>query len=216
MEENRKGPGVFYAVIGVATLVVAIIGATFAYFTATGSDDTTVAGKAATAGLSLTVTKVSTDATGGLIPIAESLLNNGLAGDTASGDKMCLDKDSNTVCQVYKITVENTGTAPARLDGTLTLTAAGYSNLKWANINKGAGLTADAEPDDVGTNLNASSVTSITANELYTAGQTKYYYIMVYINETNTSQNETDTGSFTGNVTFSSAGGTGTTATFTA
>lgn len=36
-EENRKGPGIFYAVIGVATLVVAIIGATFAYFTATGS-----------------------------------------------------------------------------------------------------------------------------------------------------------------------------------
>lgn len=216
MEENRKGPGVFYAVIGVATLVVAIIGATFAYFTATDSDDTTVAGEAATASLSLTVTKVSTDATGGLIPIAESLLNNGLAGDSASGDKMCLDKDSNTVCQVYKITVENTGTTPARLDGTLTLTAAGYSNLKWANINKDAGLTADAEPDDVGTNLNASRVTSITANELYTAGQTKYYYIMVYINETNTSQNKTDTGSFTGNVTFSSAGGTGTTATFTA
>lgn len=216
MEENRKGPGVFYAVIGVATLVVAIIGATFAYFTATGSDNTTVAGKAATAGLSLTVTKVSTDATGGLIPIAESLLNNGLAGDTASGDKMCLDKDSNTVCQVYKITVANTGTAPARLDGSLTLTAAGYTNLKWANINKDAGLTADAEPDDVGTNLNDSDITSITANELYTAGQTKYYYIMVYINETNASQNETDTGSFTGNVTFSSAGGTGTTATFTA
>ena len=33
--ENRKGPGVFYAVIGVATLVVAIIGATFAYFSVT-------------------------------------------------------------------------------------------------------------------------------------------------------------------------------------
>ena len=35
MEENRKGPGVFYAVVGVATLVVAIIGATFAYFAST-------------------------------------------------------------------------------------------------------------------------------------------------------------------------------------
>lgn len=33
-ENNRKGPGVFYAVVGVATLVVAIIGATFAYFSA--------------------------------------------------------------------------------------------------------------------------------------------------------------------------------------
>ena len=33
-ENNRKGPGVFYAVMGVATLVVAIIGATFAFFSA--------------------------------------------------------------------------------------------------------------------------------------------------------------------------------------
>ncbi len=33
--ENRKGSGVFLGVIGVATLIVAIIGATFAYFSAT-------------------------------------------------------------------------------------------------------------------------------------------------------------------------------------
>ena len=41
-ENNRKGTGVFYAVVGVATLVVAIIGATFAYFSAqasTGAED---------------------------------------------------------------------------------------------------------------------------------------------------------------------------------
>ena len=30
MEENRKGTGVFYDVVGVATLVVEIIGVTFA------------------------------------------------------------------------------------------------------------------------------------------------------------------------------------------
>ena len=45
MEENqRKGPGVFYAVVGVATLVVAIIGATFAYFS-TGVDSGTIQGQ---------------------------------------------------------------------------------------------------------------------------------------------------------------------------
>lgn len=47
MEENqRKGPGVFYAVVGVATLVVAIIGATFAYFSAsTGVNSGTIQGQ---------------------------------------------------------------------------------------------------------------------------------------------------------------------------
>ena len=39
MENNNNGRGIFYGVIGVATLVVAIIGATFAYFTATASNN---------------------------------------------------------------------------------------------------------------------------------------------------------------------------------
>lgn len=216
-ENNRKGSGVFYAVVGVATLVVAIIGATFAYFSATDTDTDTVQGQAATAGLSLTVTKVSTDATGGLVPIAETLLDKALTGDTATGNKMCLDKDGNTVCQVYKIVVKNDGTATAIFDGTLDLTATTYANLKWANVNKNAGLDGDATvPASVGTNLVGSSVSEITTGETYAAGATKTYYVMIYINETNTSQNETDKGSFTGIVTFNSAGGSGTTATFSA
>ena len=214
-ENNRKGTGVFYAVVGVATLVVAIIGATFAYFSATATNDSTVEGEAATAGLTLSVEKVSKDATGGLIPIAESLLDKGLKGDAAQDNKMCLDKDGNTVCQVYKITVKNDGTAAATLDGTLTLTAAGYTNLKWANM-QATGLTADAVPATVGSTLNASTVTAVTTGEVYAAGATKYYYVMIYINETNASQNTTDKGNFTGVVTFNSAGGTGTTATFSA
>jgi len=44
--ENNKGRGIFYGVIGVATLVVAIIGATFAYFSAqaTTNNDAITAG----------------------------------------------------------------------------------------------------------------------------------------------------------------------------
>ena len=43
-ENNRKGTGVFYAVVGVATLVVAIIGATFAYFSASATNNKGVTG----------------------------------------------------------------------------------------------------------------------------------------------------------------------------
>ena len=43
-ENNRKGSGVFYAVVGVATLVVAIIGATFAFFSASATNDSDVTG----------------------------------------------------------------------------------------------------------------------------------------------------------------------------
>ena len=62
-ENNRKGPGVFYAVVGVATLVVAIIGATFAYFsaqaTATGDTITGGTNNDLASALSVTVTRVN-------------------------------------------------------------------------------------------------------------------------------------------------------------
>ena len=41
-QKNNNGRGIFYGVIGVATLVVAIIGATFAYFTATATNNNTI------------------------------------------------------------------------------------------------------------------------------------------------------------------------------
>ena len=37
MEDNRKGNGIFLGIVGVATLIVAIIGASFAYFSAQAS-----------------------------------------------------------------------------------------------------------------------------------------------------------------------------------
>lgn len=218
--ENHNGKGIFYGVIGVATLVVAIIGATFAYFSATDTDDSTIQGEAATAGLTLTVEKVSTGATNGLIPMGDGTVDASkypnVLDKALKATTMCVDANNNTVCQVYKLTVKNDGTSTAIFDGTLELTATGYANLKWANMNLDAGLTTDAVPTTVGSTLNVSSVKAITTNETYTAGQTKYYYIMVYINETGESQNNTDKGSFTGVVNFQSAGGTGTTATFTA
>ena len=68
-ENNRKGSGVFYAVVGVATLVVAIIGATFAYFSASQTNNTVITGQTSeAANLALEVTNLDT-ATGGLIPM---------------------------------------------------------------------------------------------------------------------------------------------------
>lgn len=101
MENN--GRGIFYGVIGVATLVVAIIGATFAYFSAAG----TAAGASATGA---TVGIKLSDYTGrirpNLIPVKVTGKETDFAA-TANGD--CLDKnDEYTVCSVYQYTVENT------------------------------------------------------------------------------------------------------------
>ena len=98
MENNGKG--IFYGVIGVATLIVAIIGATFAYFTATASNTSTIAGNAASVGLKLDIVHVSTAANKGLVPQKEAALSSAMKGvnSTAGADDACVDANGNTVC----------------------------------------------------------------------------------------------------------------------
>lgn len=201
--ENNNGKGIFYGVIGVATLVVAIIGATFAYFTATASNDNTIAGNAATTGLNLVVNKVTTEADGGLIPMLDTDLQKGVTGEGNS----CVDANGNTVCQVYSIQVTNTGNSTAVITGTLNLTATGYANLKWAELT-------DATTVNGKKPLNASSVTSLVPSVSLDGSGSATYYIVIWISENNKNQSSTDTGEFTGSVTFNTAGGGGVTASF--
>ena len=205
MENNGKG--IFYGVIGVATLIVAIIGATFAYFTASATNDTTIQGNAATVGLNLTVEKVS-NGDKGLVPQLESTLSSAMKGVDAtanSGDDSCVDANGNTVCQVYKVTVGNTGTAEAKLNGTLTLDGAGLTNLKWSIVDNWT---------DNPTAQGAKSDNKLAENVTISGSGSEEYYVVIWINETSSAQG--DTGNFTGTVSFNAADGSGVTSTFTA
>lgn len=206
--ENNNGKGIFYGVIGVATLVVAIIGATFAYFTATASNNNTIAGNAATVGLKVAVEKVTTQATGDLIPLDQESPVEGtpqlpLALKAAQS---CVDDNDNTVCQVYKITVTNNGNSTAVLSGTLTITGATFQNLKWTTLD-------DATTYSDGT-INPISATQLEDSVSLNGSASKEYFIAIWIEETGAPQNDNDKGSFTGTVSFNTAGGDGVTATF--
>lgn len=203
MENNGKG--IFYGVIGVATLIVAIIGATFAYFTATASNETTIQGNAASVGLKLDIVHVSTAANKGLVPQKEAALSSAMKGvdSTAGADDACVDANGNTVCQVYKITVQNTGTAEAKLNGTLDLTKNSVTNLKWAIVS------------DFDSNPTTSTPSGSSLGESVTLGASasQEYYVVIWINETDAPQE--DSGNFTGTVAFNAADGSGVTSTFT-
>lgn len=122
---NGRGREIFYGVIGVATLVVAIIGATFAYFTASAVNNTTITGNAATINLSVAVTKIThaDENKGGMIPMSNSMVHPAVSkadGDVTSADTnsgVCLDDNGNAVCQIYKITLTNSSTAAVMVDG---------------------------------------------------------------------------------------------------
>ncbi len=208
-KNERKGQGTFYMIIAMLTLIVAIVGATFAYFSLQASDENTVKGNAARVGLSLEVRKVSVDATGDLVPLDELLLEKAIKGDSETGSQMCVDKNGNTVCQVYEVKVTNEGTAATAVNGTLTLTAETITNLKWQIMTD-----QDTPITDSG-QFKTTDDTEIAKNDTVEANPgTKSYYIMIWIDEIEEDQNDSDTGAFTGVVSFTSADGSGVTGTF--
>lgn len=123
--KKRNMTNLLYGVIGVATLMLATIGATFAYYTATQSNDNQIKGDMATIEFDVSVTKATTaDNNVGLIPMSNNMVEQALIGTDTNSDstkEICIDINGNPVCQVYKITVNNTSTASMFVDGYVTL-----------------------------------------------------------------------------------------------
>lgn len=195
-ENNRKGPGVFYAVVGVATLVVAIIGATFAFFSAQATNTEDVTGTTATgASLALTVTRVSDVATAAnMVPMLDEDLQKGVTGE---GGKSCVDKNGNTVCQVYKVNIANGSNIAVNVKGTMTLSGGGATNMRWQVLTNATTINASADT------INAGSEGVIVANQALTAASNHDFYIVVWLHETGSDQTDPDAGkTFTGSITF--------------
>ena len=213
-ENNRKGPGVFYAVVGVATLVVAIIGATFAFFTATAATDSTDDIKGTTAeavSLGLSVSKVApTLAVEKMVPLAsDTLMETALRAS-------CKDKNGYAACQVYKIevtssTVENVNVVP-----TVTLTDEDdtFTNLKFQLLSgtSSADFAIDttnmALPagDSVGTVL--QSRTSKTGE-----GNSAVWYFVVWLEEAQAGNANESGKSYKGTVSINATDASGATVT---
>lgn len=238
MENNGKG--IFYGVIGVATLIVAIIGATFAFFSAQEENADTVRGTAASASLALTVEKLTEITTttvepeggegepttttttnyGVMVPQLDAHINEAVTGSEKGS---CIDTNGNVACQVYKITVKNEGTAVAKLAGSITLAAEGagaITNLKWAvkadeadEFGEGSYAVSTENANGIPEN-NTVGATSLTTDLQLEAGAEEDYYVVVWISEIGSAQEDYDHGSFTGVVKFNSADGDGLTSTF--
>ena len=192
-DQRNNGKGIFYGVIGVATLIVAIIGATFAYFTAQQSNTTTITGNAATVSFGLRVEKVTDidETLGGIVPMTDGMLAAAVAGTAVGSDPAtpCRDQEDHAVCQIYKITLTNTGSARVTLDGYVNLTGGAPggttqdpTNMRWAQVFKGNGdtysLVGTPSLADGATGISefAAITTSGTSNtELDSTGATGSY-----------------------------------------
>lgn len=211
MESKRK---VIYTITLVILLIAVVVGATYAYFSATAKSDSDIKGNTLDVNLGLSAKKIS--ATGSksenLIPIYDGSIS-GYASqlETAAQSKYnCVDKYNYTVCQIYEVTISNSGTNDINVNTTLTFNKNNVNNLKWA-------LMSDANTVVSG---NTHTITNNTPDTIATntmikgkSSDTKLYF-MVYINNTGKDQTEQDKDGFSGVITVSATTGEKITATF--
>lgn len=148
MEENKKGANTLYAVIGVATLVVAIIGATFAYFSASRTNDTDIKGSTAEAGgLTVVANRIISGTNNNIIPL--NLIPNQTKREGSETEYVdavdqfesamkgkCKDSLGNNVCDVYEVIVSNLSkTSTVNVQGKLSLNTSTTTNMYWTLID---------------------------------------------------------------------------------
>ena len=233
-EENRKGPGVFYAVVGVATLVVAIIGATFAYFSASATPNTTTirggTNDEVGGALSLNVSRLALNpspapASDSLVPadfgttvspstITDTEVNRALTAK-------CV-KDGYTGCHVWKVVATtNQNVASANVNLHLDLAGVTGNKTNWSYVvytGTDSAASSLVYKDTIPVSFpNADSVVDMHKGAALNTGEGATYYVMVYLNNVDAAQNDAaatqesgttnDLGTYTGSVTLTAMGG---------
>lgn len=200
----------FFSLMGVLSLIAAIFGATYAYFAINAVSDKDIVGQSAykEGALTLDIQQTS-DGDKSLIPQEDAKIQDAVTG--ASGKGTCIDADDNTTCKVYSITVTNTSNVKLNITGTLSFTAEGMNNLKWANgTTATTGFPNSSEGPFYATGNTfvvkdgTTQTTTFKDAVLEAAGKTgasTTFYIVVWISETGDVQS--DSGTFTGTVNFS-------------
>lgn len=205
----RKKYGLFLFISIIVGYCLVVTGSTYAYYFFSGEDTSTLTGDLGKASIDLTVERVVPDTDMPLVPLLDAALGNAIKGN--GGVSACIDSNNNLSCEVYQIKVHNPSTTNIQLTADVTLVASGegnvYNNLKWELLDDVNQRKTEYESYGMGTN--------VLEDKLYLeVGDTRIYYIAVWISENGTDQRETDKGQYGGIVEFRTSNGQGVTASF--
>ena len=203
--ENKKGSGIFLGVVSVATLVVAIIGATFAYFSASVSSNERAIGATAYE-FDVKVTNIkmiqpeNVDSLGGIIPMNVNTQVSGkgmLLYALNDATKKCVDTNNYQVCALYEATLSNGGSKAV----TLNLAVKTDTNEAGSGGEVFSDLTFQALTENTGTysldgaaetlmKVAGQSVDIKNVSVTVPAKTTDYkHYFVVYLNEPRNEEN---------------------------
>lgn len=204
---ERKGRGLFYFVIAFAVIIIAVVGATYAYFTATaitGANDITTGSANVTLGLEID----NSGANYKLIPAEENVVKYAYSQqkditysetecDIYDTDEMgsptetckvykkihnstCVDDSGAEVCSAYSYTVINNNSSAQTLTMYLGTTKNEFANL-WFAVYTDTGVDSEGKP--IRTRISEPAPVSKTAG---TDGEVMITPIVVEDNEEQT------------------------------
>ena len=160
---DRKTKDIFFGIVAIATLIVAIIGATLAYFTLTaGSNEGAINAQSAVVSIAYNDGQQVSAQADQLIPaefesvvapIYERDVKNPSESDNTKN--YCLDKNGKQVCSVYRFTVTSdiertiTATLNNEFNGFESLAYAVYdvTSNKWISLQNGEPEGDDPDED---------------------------------------------------------------------
>ena len=166
MKSENKGRDIFLGVVALATLIVAIVGATLAYFSVTASsNEGAVNAKAATVSIEYNDGQQVTAHADKLIPADLSVVQSVyerkvkplLSGtDISEIGNACLDDKDMQVCSSYRFTISS-GT-DRTITATLNNEHNGFTYLSYAvyNVTKGQWMVLN-DDGDLSLSLNSCS-----------------------------------------------------------
>ena len=191
-----------YMIAGILLLIISIAGSAYSYYSLVGVNEDSVYGTTSgSANMNLKVEKISSGATGSLIPVDNdtTTLTKAVIGEANTNfedNKRCIDKNGYAACQIYKVTLTNKSSIALVVSGGVSLKGDNTPNIECAIMN---------DINTVADNTSCKGTKTLANNYTIKANESKIYYIMVYVKNLNKIQ--TDTGEFTGTIFFSADNG---------
>lgn len=215
--DNNKSRGIFLGVLSVATLIVSIIGATFAYFVAS-ANGTTGAAQAGAASVTNTLTLSEVvDYRQNMIPVTETIMKSSYKrteAATGKGTGRCEGYSAaggNTVynlCSIYQFTVSNKASIAQTIYASLTANTNTFTNLKYCIFEGEAGTSDIAKVPCKNMPTAGTTDSNIFSEFIPATTGTHTYTLVMYINETTGDQTSADSGkAFTGTISITSSDG---------
>ena len=190
-----------YIILLLIIFMILVTSTTYSYLAYNYQNDSVIKGQVVSVNVDLSVELV-VGSNKGMVPMKDEGLADAIKG--TGGESACVDANGNLSCQVYKITLTNKGSKIKNLKGIISLYTKDddsyYSNLKWRELSNETTVKSDSK-------INGMTNSTLMRDLTLSSGETKDYYIAVYVQESDYVQTYDDVGRFSGTVTVKSVNG---------